>query len=116
LGPADDRQREARAPGCDTQEIRISTASGQWPAWSADGRRLYYITDSDAMMSVDFSVSNGVPRAGVPVQLFQERTTIFSKYFGLDPVGPRFLLVFEPEANQTTPLTVVLNWASGLRK
>lgn len=74
------------------------------------------MTDDDEMMSVDLSFANGTARAEVPVQLFQQRTTNTGHYFGFDPVGPRFLLTVEPVANQATPLTVVLNWAAGLKQ
>lgn len=98
------------------QEVRISSTSGRYAEWSADGRRLYYLTQDNAIMSADLTFSGGTLAASAPVQLFR-RTDIRCCHFGFDPVGPRFLLAVPSEdAGQQGQLSVVLNWASGLRK
>jgi hypothetical protein len=90
------------------QDVRISSNGGQFAAWSADGRRLYFLAQ-DAIMAADLSISGGKLSARVPIELFRRPGMVVRLAF--DPVGPRFLLAIPPEGAATQgQLTVVLNW------
>ena len=88
---------------------QISTEGGQSPAWSRDGRELYYYSLDNKIMAVEIRPGArfqfGAPKAlfGVPVSV--RRGT------GFEVSGDgRFLLPALVEPQATTPMTVVLNW------
>ena len=70
-------------------------------------------------MSVDMAVSSGFDRSA-PRPLFQTRTPRFDfrgfhSFYAVTPDGQRFLVVTEPEGRASSPITVVLDWAVGLK-
>jgi Tol biopolymer transport system component len=50
--------------------IRVSTAGGRVPTWSADGRELLFSTPSGQVMLADIRVNGPMIEAGVPKTLF----------------------------------------------
>ena len=67
------------------------------------------------MMAVDIDTRNGF-QAGTPRRMFAVPSTALTAGWDLAPEGKRFLFVGSPNAGYTTPFTVVLNWAAGLKK
>jgi eukaryotic-like serine/threonine-protein kinase len=92
----------------------ISTAGGDKPRWSRDGRELYYISLDGKMMAVPVKTSGGF-EPGIPVELFPVETTGFMPY-DVAPDG-RFLINTPPEGGPAGPgkLNVLLNWTSLLK-
>jgi Tol biopolymer transport system component len=88
--------------------VRVSTTTGNNPAWSADGRQLFYRTNDNHVMSVDVT---SPMRPGVPKELFTQ-----AGGWTMDPVHQRFLMAVAPDATGAAPITVVLNWTAGLGK
>ena len=94
---------------------QISTRGGTEPAWSPDGKELFYLSIDNRMMRVP--VATGVAfDAGVPEPLFP---------LGLAPVqvrnryrvsndGERFLAVVPAGRGGVAPMTVVLGWDQAL--
>ncbi len=105
-------------PATGTRE-RISTTTGAYPRWSADGRRLFFLADRERFMVVDVSLAAGALRVSLPRELFTQRP-FGSTSFNMDPSGSRFLLGVSAQQNTVadapTPLTVVVNWLSTFRK
>jgi serine/threonine protein kinase/Tol biopolymer transport system component len=97
---------------------RISATTGLYPRWSADGRKLFFVTADERLMAVDVSTSGAELRVGLPHELFMQRSE-GPLGFNMDPDGRRFLLVVRPQLSAEEaprPLTVVLNWPSTFRK
>jgi serine/threonine protein kinase/Tol biopolymer transport system component len=94
----------------------VSTNGGYEPRWRADGRELYYLSEDRKLMAV--AVGAG-PSFAIPKLLFQTHVPA-----GVSPNrthyvpsrdGQRFLVNIAVEA-PVSPITVVINWTSGLKK
>jgi Tol biopolymer transport system component/predicted Ser/Thr protein kinase len=96
---------------------QVSTSSGYEPRWRADGREIYYLSEDRKLMSV--AVGAG-PSFGVPTALFQTRAphgiTPNRMHYVPSRDGQRFLVNTQSDDEPPTPITVVLNWAAGLKK
>jgi eukaryotic-like serine/threonine-protein kinase len=88
------------------QARQISTAGGQDPRWSRDGKQLYF-RHIKKVFAVDMSVPDQEPR-----QLFELSATIGN----MEPAADgRFLADVLSELAATRPTHVIVNWQSLLR-
>jgi hypothetical protein len=97
---------------------------GIYPAWSHDGRELYYLALNGKLMAVSVKEEGDKLVFGPATALFQSPLGIptspaASQYDTVD--GKRFIFIVNSSTNPTTPddsgkLTVVLNWTAALRK
>jgi serine/threonine protein kinase len=102
---------------------QVSTTGGIRPAWSADGKELFFLTQVFKMMAADVRVFGSSLQPGVPHELFDSglrNITHASPYhaYAVSPDG-RFLVARPQNATAdtaATPITVVLNWAAALKK
>jgi eukaryotic-like serine/threonine-protein kinase len=92
----------------------ISTAGGDKPRWSRDGRELYYISLDHKMMAVPVKTSGGF-EPGIPAELFAVQAIGYIPY-DVAPDG-RFLINTPPEGPgaESAKITVLLNWTSLLK-
>ena len=108
------------SPGAKTQ---VSVEGGSAPAWSGNGRELFFTSwkqDVMRMKAVEI-VTDPVLRVGMPRQLFEGGYIGGSPCRGYDvtPDGQRFLMVGEGEPPPHEPVTqinVVLNWFEELKR
>jgi serine/threonine protein kinase len=94
----------------------VSTSGGTRPAWSRDGKELYFITLDGKLMAAD--VKNGAGgsfEASAPRVLFEPH--IAGGHFSRFDVGNdgRFLIPTVPTQSDA-PITVVVNWPGALSK
>jgi serine/threonine-protein kinase len=96
----------------------ISTAGGEEPRWSLDGRELYY-RNKDLFMSVAVDTRSGF-QAGSPKTLFGGVLNLASNSgisYDVDPKGNRFLMLRQnDEDNSAAQIRIVLNWFDELRR
>jgi Tol biopolymer transport system component/predicted Ser/Thr protein kinase len=96
---------------------QVSTDGGYEPRWRGDGREIYYLSGDRKLMAV--SVGAG-PSFDVPKPLFQTRVpagvTANRTHYVPSRDGRRFLVNTETGDPLPNPITVVLNWTSGLKK
>jgi Tol biopolymer transport system component len=96
---------------------QVSTNGGYEPRWRADGREIYYLSEDRKLMAV--SVGPG-PSFGLPQTLFQTRVpagvTANRQHYVPSRDGRRFLVNTQTGDPSLTPITVMLNWTSGLKK
>jgi serine/threonine protein kinase len=96
---------------------QISTAGGSEPRWRGDGHELFYLAGDRKLMAV--AVESG-PSFGAPKPLFQARVQpgVTSERMNYVPSrdGRRFLVNTQTGDPPPNPITVVLNWAAGLKK
>jgi Tol biopolymer transport system component len=86
----------------------ISTGGGELPAWSADGRAIFYLDPDNRLMRVAVSFGpDGTLDAGVPVALFDVPAR---SGYAVARDGERFLINAPVGAEVTSPITVILNW------
>jgi Tol biopolymer transport system component len=106
---------------------QVSTNGGVDPRWGPDGRELFYVAPDGNLMAVAIHVDadgRGLKK-GPPVALFQTRfatgALIATFPVGMRPqyaVAPdgRFLTNVPAEDNVVSPISIVLNWATLLKK
>jgi len=90
---------------------QISTRGGVEPAWSPDGKELFYLSPESKMMRV--AVTTGASfDVGVPEPMFgvtYAALTIRNRY-RVSPDGQRFLVLAPQGDAAKPPITVLLNW------
>jgi Tol biopolymer transport system component len=91
----------------------ISTEGGDKPRWRHDGKELYYIAPDRKLMAVPLTPGPTFT-PGVAVPLFEVRVIGFFPY-DVAPDG-RFLLnvISDAAVAASVPVTIVLNWQTGL--
>jgi dipeptidyl aminopeptidase/acylaminoacyl peptidase len=99
---------------------QVSTGGGQEPRWRKDGRELFYLSRDSKMMAVPVTTGASF-ESGSPVPLFQthRRQPISSQdllSYDVSADGQRFLIATKVDEGNTAPLSVLLNWTSGMDK
>jgi Tol biopolymer transport system component len=91
------------------ERIRVSTAGGTAPRWSADGREIYFVAPDKAMMAVTVVVKGSTLQLGTPEPLFRTRiaSQTFKHQYAVSSDG-RFLVNNAAEIT-AQPITVILN-------
>jgi hypothetical protein len=96
---------------------------GSQPQWRGDGRELFYISEDSEVTAVPVATqpafNPGVARALFVAPIWGRGGTANVTRYDVAADGQRFLINTLP-ANTTTaarpaPITVVLNWAAGLK-
>ncbi len=87
--------------------VLVSRGGGISPRWRRDGKELFYLARSGAVMAVP--IGNDV---GAPTALFQRAGML--QQWDVSPDGQRFLVATPTQLKPQT-LTVVLNWQNGLK-
>jgi len=90
----------------------VSTDGGMFPRWRRDGKELFYQAPDRRVMAVEVTTN---PRfhAGVPQPLFQ--LPVADTVWDVSADGKRFLVPVPVAEGAQTPITVVLNWTTGLK-
>jgi hypothetical protein len=95
--------REAALP-----KMKVSVNGGSDPKWRPDGRELFYIARDQKLIAVEVK----------PAATFEvgETRTLFevSQFYTFTADGQRFLVSTAIGDSASTPITLVVNWASAL--
>jgi len=99
-----------------SQKRQVSNAGGERPLWRKDGKELFYLSLDDKLMAVDIKPGSTI-EAGAPQVLFQThiQTDPTVNQFCATHDGQRFLLA-EPVDRTMDAITVMVNWAAGLKR
>jgi Tol biopolymer transport system component/predicted Ser/Thr protein kinase len=99
-----------------TERRQISNSSGCQPLWRKDGKELFYLTLEAKVMSVDIKGA-ATPEAGVPRQLFAVpvRVNPILSQYAVTADGRKFYFL-ESLDEGPVPMTVTLNWTTGLTR
>jgi len=92
---------------------QISSAGGNQPQWSHDGKELFYIASDQKLMIVTVHPGQSL-EPGTPKPLFQLHTpndSLISDY-DVDRDDQRFLVSTLVSDEPSPPLTVVMNWTA----
>jgi len=97
---------------------QVSTGGGNRPRWRRDGRELFYYAGDGKLMAAPVKSGESL-EVGAPILLFE-----FSPGPGELRIGPyaatadgqRFLINAMVETESNAPLTVVVNWAAGVKE
>jgi Tol biopolymer transport system component len=86
---------------------QVSNSGGTWPAWSHDGREIYYVQPPDRLMAVEIEVEAGATiRSSTPRQLFR----VPADGFDVSPDGERFVVNLRASEASDAALTLITNW------
>jgi Tol biopolymer transport system component len=103
----------ARGPGGKWQ---VSTAGGYRPRWRGDGREIYYIGPDLTLMAAEVDGTGSEFHVGSVKPLFRTHAVSNPAYaYDVTPDGQRFL-INSLEAEESTPITLVVNWNAALKK
>jgi serine/threonine protein kinase len=99
---------------------QVSNAGGGPPKWRSDGRELYYLKGS-TLMAVEVKTDGDTFEMRTPQHLFDIRGPVLAgtggpPAFDVTSDGKRFLIAVSVDEVTSTPITVVLNWTSDLKK
>jgi len=98
-----------------TGKWRVSTAFGAYPAWSADGKSLFYKDTNDDIWMCPVHANGTEMEVGTPQHLFHANQPGLGIPFDVSPDGKR-LLVNLAEEQVVTPLKLMTNWPGMLGK
>jgi len=104
-----------RVPAVGAGKWLVSTAGGDKPRWRHDGRELFYLALDRKMTAVPVKLAPAF-EPGIPVPLFDVDVTGFVPY---DVSADGRFLINTPiaaSATASSPITVILNWTSLLKK
>lgn len=97
---------------------QVSVGGGGQPQWRADQRELFYLSADRSVVAVEVETSDGMEFAR-PRRLF--RTSLGGnpadarEVYAAAADGSRFLLLGPVEASTDRPITVIVDWAAGIR-
>ncbi len=95
---------------------KVSTGGGGNPAWSGDGKELFYLR-GDKMIAVSIETEPELRSTGPEVLFEGKYSTDSRRNYDVSGDGQRFLMVKESEDNSAkTQLIVVLNWFEELKR
>ena len=94
------------------RRIRVSTAGGHRPRWSADGTELFYLTADGEIMAVPMLSEESSPVAP-PERLFQLPGTVD---YDAHPDGKRFVMIQRSASSESSQINVVQNWFEELKR
>jgi Tol biopolymer transport system component len=95
----------------------ISSGGGAQPHWRADGKELFYVAPDRTLMSVDVNAASTF-ETSAPKPLFATQVSGYNSpnRYVVTADGQRFLINSPAGEVSQTPITVVLNWTSRLKR
>jgi Tol biopolymer transport system component len=96
---------------------QISKAGGSHARWRGDGKELFYVAPDAKLMAVGVNSAHAI-EVGPTQTLFQTSIPLPARAYSYTATadGQRFLVVTPMEDPAPAPVTVVLDWTSGLRR
>ena len=94
---------------------RVSANSGAYPAWSGDGKELFFKDLSDALLVCTIRAKGQELEVGTPQRLFHAASPGIGIAFDAFSDGKR-LLVNHSEEEAQVPLQLLTNWPAELKK
>ncbi|MGH8149936.1 MAG: hypothetical protein ACRETB_08185, partial [Steroidobacteraceae bacterium] len=93
---------------------QVSTAGGIDPTWRPDGKEIYYVDPSGAMMAAPITVRGTAFAAGTPVKLFQTHIVGGGENIGEGrqyDVAPKGRFLIDTVSQSAAgPVTLIQNW------
>jgi Tol biopolymer transport system component len=105
----------------DSGQRLISPNGGVEPRWRRDGRELFYLALDQTLMSVPITADDRTFEPGQPTPLFATRMLGFQgtntrNQYVVTADGQRFLINQPPQGTNSSPISIIVNWPSLLKK
>jgi Tol biopolymer transport system component len=94
---------------------KVSTGNGAYPAWSANGKELFYESIIQDFFACTITVKGSEIEVGAPQRLFNVQTPGIGGGFDAASDGKR-LLVNRTQEETQAPLQLISNWTAELKK
>jgi eukaryotic-like serine/threonine-protein kinase len=94
---------------------KVSTGNGAYPAWSANGKELFYESIIQDFFACTVAVKGSEIEVGTPQRLFNAQTPGIGGGFDAASDGKR-LLVNRTQEEIQAPLQLISNWTAELKK
>jgi Tol biopolymer transport system component len=95
---------------------QVSAAGGGTPRWRRDGKELFYLTPDRQLMAAEVNGKGGAFEIGAVRALFRTRAAAPALTYDVTADGQRFLVINSVEEEESSPLTLVVNWNAGLKR
>jgi Tol biopolymer transport system component/predicted Ser/Thr protein kinase len=96
---------------------QISTTGGSYPRWRPDGRELFYLTPDNNLTAATVSGQRTAFQVEAARSLFTIHPRTGQRYpYDVASDGQRFLVNTIIDATALPPITLVVNWTTGLHK
>ena len=94
---------------------KVSAGAGEFPAWTGNGKELFYRAPDSTLMSVEVHTGSTI-EAGVPKALFKMRGNPYYNRFAISADGKRILVAKEPDwRREGQVMDLIVNWAAGIK-
>jgi eukaryotic-like serine/threonine-protein kinase len=94
---------------------KVSANGGAYPAWSANGRELFFNDLQDTIIACAMTPKGGEMDIGTPQRLFHASMPGIGTSFDVSPDGKRFMVNLA-EGETAAPLRIISNWPAELKK
>jgi len=95
---------------------QISTSGGAFPRWRRDGKEIFYVRPDGTLMAVDVAPNPSSIDVGAVRSLGITVPAGRGLAYDVSLDGQRILTITDPERSTSTPLTLVQNWTTMLKK
>jgi Tol biopolymer transport system component len=92
----------------------VSISGGRFPRWRRDGKEIFYLSPASQMMAAQVEVKGNSIEVRTPQVLFRSAVEASGAPYDVTPDGKKFMINTHNE--QTTPLTLMVNWTANLKK
>lgn len=98
------------------ERIPVSTGGGAQPQWRSDGKELFFLSLTGTLMASDVTLgANVVVRPPRPLFETGLDVDLIRTQFAPDLDGQRFVLLMPERSVNPKPISVIINWAAGLK-
>jgi hypothetical protein len=94
---------------------QISTGGGSAPRWRGDAREIFYVAGDRNVYAVEVAAGESF-QAGTPRPLFSTRIVRNPFYYDVTPEGQKFVVNELDSADESEPITLVVDWTATLEK
>jgi len=95
---------------------QISTKGGIKPRWRRDGKEILYLSPEGQLMATEVRISGETVEVGATHALFGGIPTGNGYGYDISPDGQRILATIARGHESHEPITLIQNWATGLKK
>jgi eukaryotic-like serine/threonine-protein kinase len=95
---------------------QVSTGGGATPRWRRDGKELFYLASDSQLMSTEVNGKGVAFEIGAVRPLFRTRAAAPALTYDVTADGQRFLVINSVEEEESSPLTLVVNWTAGVKR
>jgi Tol biopolymer transport system component len=92
----------------------ISASGGLYPRWRSDGKEIFYLSPASQMMAALVDAKGNSIEVRTPQVLFRSAVGATGAPYDVTPDGKKFVINVISE--QSSPLTLLVNWTANLKK